>query len=228
MTIALLCKSTGEQVDAHEAVCKVPVFRDGWNRWEIRFTTRYGASASDARQRMRAFLTRYLDGGTVRHVTFHDAKPAGWLPLLSRNDLCGGIDYAMSPSEYNQESWALYVEFVYRGLDVSYNWPAHKVIGLVGTPGNAFTQTLRLCPLESDYLLDTVFIPEYENVPEADKDPVQPPYLDPHREAAEGAIDGGKGAIGEVVDEWIDGIKTNLIIVGGVVVVGVWWVTRKR
>jgi hypothetical protein len=68
-------------------------------------------------------------------------------------------------SSYAPAFYEISVRFVYRGTLGDIAWPARKVDYGVGSN----------CPVNTDWLLDVIYAPDQQNVPDAKSDPILPP-----------------------------------------------------
>lgn len=173
----------GVDIDTFEQNCRADIFPDMWNHWRLLKSTSDGVTASspeyeqDAANQARALLTKIQGEGAIRHVDVRiggEANPWDTPVIQDRNSICAQPMF-LEPSTYVPAYLQIYVRFVYRGPALHIPWPARKVsnVGLgIGIGSN--------CPIGANWLLDAVFAPDQNDVPDSETDSPLPPTVDPN------------------------------------------------
>lgn len=171
----LLCP--GVDVDKFKLECQAPVFPNQWNHWRLYRTTRDNPTDQEVIDTALAFLgkiTTPMDMGKIRHedivvIKDNSVHENPWKTHIIMNRLECTQSIQLAHSDFNPAYRTVYVRFVYRGSRDKIPWPVRKVssIGLGSW-----------CPLDADWILDSVFAPSSVNVPAESTDPILPGYVE--------------------------------------------------
>lgn len=171
----LLCP--GVDVDKFKQECQAPIFPNQWNHWRLYRTTRDNPSDQEVIDTALAFLgkiTTPMDMGKIRHEDMVVIKDNAvhenpWKTHIIMNRVECSQTIQLAHSDFNPAYRTVYVRFVYRGSRDKIPWPVRKVstVGLGSW-----------CPLNADWILDSVFAPSAVNVPPESTDPILPGYVE--------------------------------------------------
>lgn len=168
----------GIDLDKYRAECVAPLFPDMWNTWRLYKATTPDEDPAKFGDKALAFMT-WLDlnvfDGKIRqlgpeNIHVGEENPFGTTPILTRQTVCD-MPMALEATEGKPPYLSAVVRFVYRGVAQGTPWPAYKITTPV---------TQSLCPSGARWLLDTVYAPSQEKVPDASKDTILPPYYATH------------------------------------------------
>lgn len=152
-------------IEAFKASCRAPLFPNRWNTWSLFRTTTDNPSRTELEEKSRAVLDLWFGGifgrpfqdlaTNVELVTFDDPgdgkEPFGRnVDPVARKEDCTQFMY-LRPGPYVRVG----VRFAYRGTATNMPWPVHR---------NQLMNSW--CPIDCDWMLDRVFPPEDEVIPE--------------------------------------------------------------
>lgn len=202
----LLCP--GIDVDKFKRECVAPIFPNMWNHWRLYRTTRDNPTDEEVKATALGFMLQIFkafDMGKVRHeditVVPIDKQPGEnpWNAHIVRHRGAGClVEILLGHSDYAPGYRTVYVRFVYRGSRTTIPWPVRKVRAGFAS----------WCPQDADWILDTIFAPSPENVPNEKDDPLLPGAV------GQGLPDAPKLDLGTKVALWGVGIVVAAGVLG--------------
>lgn len=169
----------GVELNELATTCPAPLYRDSWNYWKLVRSSYDGVKVQDLPDRTLAFMSR-VNGrvdGKIRlaksDVSLSPMRPED--TVTHRRQDCETVPMSLKASEFQPAFYTVYVRFIYRGSMTHMAWPAilhsdwkDAASVAVGNDG---------CPVNASWLLDTIYAPSQDNVPDASQDSILPPHL---------------------------------------------------